>query len=409
MTETELDIIIKNGTILNEKQNLKERLQIKRDILLIVSKMNDNIFIMNLKMFNWKQKIITGETVLPKTGDDFEKYPDWLLDPLYIFCNNIEESARHISNELFALNHVHVKARNDIYCDRLNIDVDFEVVGIIVKTNNTLVKNINTVDLFGAKLNFNGIIMLPILLYDYIMPKFSYLNWKEELEIEPFLWKSMVEKWIKTDKTVYKREIIENSVSEKILNIIKNEKKGSYIFTGNYTYFMICKQNDNKTEYLGDFHIYHENPEEFIKLFPDFKVKEELHIYYFEKPSFKLLYNNVPVLTVYPLNYQMNYINIGGYNHTNYHGVLLFLLIEMLKADKKEADEICLNIGYLIKIKNSFPNHNYNHNYFEILQNICIGPKMTPHIEFKKKEWNKELTFFHRPDMINIEIIESDL
>ena len=38
MTETELDIIIKNGTILNEKQNLKERLQIKRDILLIVSK-----------------------------------------------------------------------------------------------------------------------------------------------------------------------------------------------------------------------------------------------------------------------------------------------------------------------------------------------------------------------------------
>ena len=71
--------------------------------------------------------------------------------------------------------------------------------------------------------------------------------------------------------------------------------------------------------------------------------------------------------------------------------VLLFLCLEMLRSGKKGSDDI----GYLIKTRN-----NSKSQKFEILQNVCVGPRTTPHIEFKKKEWNHELNFFHRPDKV---------
>ena len=87
----------------------------------------------------------------------------------------------------------------------------------------------------------------------------------------------------------------------------------------------------------------------------------------------------------------MNYIVCGGYKHVNYHGVLLFLCLEMLRSGKKGSDDI----GYLIKTKNHSKSPK-----FEILQNVCVGPRTTPQIEFKKKEWNHELNFIHRPDKV---------
>jgi hypothetical protein len=88
------------------------------------------------------------------------------------------------------MKHLYVKARNDIYPDRLNKDVNFEVAVVVVKTNPTITKHMDSVLLYGARLNFNGMLIVPILLYEYMTPKFNYLAWKENLEIEPFLWKN---------------------------------------------------------------------------------------------------------------------------------------------------------------------------------------------------------------------------
>lgn len=392
---SEIDTILKEGNYLSKK-DLETKLSVKRDVLSIVSKMKDNTFIMNLKMFDWKQKIVSGEI----TMSDDPSQAEWLLEPLYVYCDDIEESARYITNELFRMKHSYVKARNDIYPDRLNVDVNFEVAVIVVKTNPTITKNVESVLLYGARLNYNGMLMIPILLYEYITPKFNYLTWKENLEIEPFLWKAMIEKWNKhPDKIVYSPYTVATTdIHKSILSMIHKEADVSYIMTGYYTYHLMCGTENGP--YQGDYHIYHEQPDEFIMRIREsheVDVQEEEPIFYFEKKAYKIYFNKTLVLTIYHFNYSMNYIVYGGYKHVNYHGVLLFLCLEMLKTGKKGADDI----GYLIKTKNHSKSQK-----FEILQNICVGPRTTPQIDFKKKEWNHELNFIHRPDKV---VIDSDL
>ena len=165
---SEIDTIVKEGFV-PSKKDLQTKLSIKRDILSIVSKMKDNTFVMNLKMFDWKQKIVSGEI----TMTDDPSQAEWLLEPLSIYCDDIEDSARHIADELFRMKHPYVKARNDIYSDRLNVDANFELAAIIIKTNPTITKHIDSVLLYGAHLNFNGMLMVPILLYEYMTPKFN--------------------------------------------------------------------------------------------------------------------------------------------------------------------------------------------------------------------------------------------
>jgi hypothetical protein len=41
-------------------------------------------------------------------------------------------------------------------------------------------------------------------------------------------------------------------------------------------------------------------------------------------------------------------------------------------------------------------------NIFEILQNNQVGPNTTPFLDFKKKEYRKELTFYHKPEATGI-------
>lgn len=385
---SEIDSIVKDGRVFSKKE-IQTKLSVKRDILSIVSKMKDNTFIMNLKMFDWKQKIVSGEI----TMTDDPNQAEWLLEPLYVYCDNIEESARHIADELFRMKHPYVKARNDIYPDRLNVDVNFDVGIVVVKTNPIITKHVDSVLLYGARLNFNGMLMVPILLYEYITPKFNYFAWKENLEIEPFLWKAQIDKWNKhPDKIVYSPYAAISDIHKSVLILIHKETDGSYIMTGYYTYHLMCGVENGP--YQGDYHIYHEKPDDFIKKIREaheVDVQEEEPIFYFEKKSYKIYYNNTLVLTIYHLDYEMNYIMCGGYKHVNYHGVLLFLCLEMLKSGKKGADDI----GYLIKTKNHSKSPK-----FEILQNMCVGPRTTPYIEFKKKDWNRELNFIHRPDKV---------
>ena len=387
----QLKNIIEEGTKIRDNSiypTTSDKLNAKIAILQSIS--NTDSFVMNKKMFDWKKKLSKKEISISESPENI----DWLLDPILIFCNEPEETAKLICNKLFEKDFKFIRARNDIFPSRIIIDIEFEPNAYLIPINKSISKHDDNLQLYGAKLNMNGELMLPILLYEYITPKFNYEEWKFNLELEPFLWTNLQDKWVK--KGTKPISFSSNPISNKIFNLIKSEDEGSYLFTGNFTYFMMTNQTG---EYNGDYHIYHRNPLEFLKkiyeFLPELKIKEETPIYYFQDKYCHLVYNNEHVLSIYNLNFPLNFVRLGLYNHTNYHGLLLFLLIEAFKSPLKDYDDKISNIGYLIKSKNSYSGgHNFN-----ILQNNIIGPKTSPQLEFKIKEWNKELTFFYRPDI----------
>ena len=399
---TQLEEIIKEGTLLNEAQDYPtktQKLNLKIDCLHILSDQKD-IFVMNRKFFDWNKKLVDSKATV-------ENYAEWLLDPLLVFCNQPEDIARLLADELHKKKYKYVRARNDNYSSRLIVDVEFEVVAIINANNKTIQKHSKNLELFGSNININGLLLLPVFLYDYITPKFSWEQWKNNLLIEPFLWTPMMKNWEKSVSPIPPQNLPKNveKLSEKIFEAIKTEGEEDYVFTGFYTYSLMTSPN---VPYTGEYHIYHQNPMAFLKKINDrfidieVKMKEEPQIYYFHGKQYLIYFNGQLLLTIYELNYPINFIKLGVYNHTNYHGVLLFLLIDALKSPLKEYDEKCSYIGYLVKTRNIFlksiekePNVK---NIFEVLQNNQIGPNTSPYLNFKIKEFHKELTFYHKPE-----------
>jgi hypothetical protein len=403
---TQLEEIIKEGTLLNEAQDYPtktQKLNLKIDCLNILSDHKDT-FVMNRKFFDWNKKLVDSKATV-------ENYAEWLLDPLLVFCNQPEDIARLLADELHKKKYKYVRARNDNISSRLIVDVEFEVVAIINPNNKTIQKHSKNLELFGSNININGLLLLPIFLYDYITPKFNWEQWKDNLLIEPFLWTSMVKTWEKSVLPIPPQNLPKNmeKISEKIFEAIKTEDEADYVFTGFYTYSLMTSPN---IPYTGEYHIYHQNPMVFLKKINDrfldieVKMKEDSQIYYFQGKQYLIYFNGQLLLTIYELNYPINYIKLGVYNHTNYHGVLLFLLIDAFKSPLKDYDEKCAFIGYLVKTRNIFlksiekePNVK---NIFEVLQNNQIGPNTTPYLNFKIKEFHKELTFYHKPEKTGI-------
>jgi hypothetical protein len=403
---TQLEEIIKEGTLLNEAQDYPtktQKLNLKIDCLHILSDQKD-IFVMNRKFFDWNKKLVDSKVAI-------ENYAEWLLDPLLIFSNQPEDTARFLADELYKKKYKYVRGRNDNYTSRFIVDVEFEVVAIINPNNKTIQKHTKNLELFSSNININGLLLLPIFLYDYITPKFSWEQWKDDLLIEPFLWTQMMKTWEKSISPIPHQKLQKNieKISEKIFEAIKTEDEGEYAFTGFYTYSLMTSPN---IPYTGEYHIYHQNPITFLKKMNDqfteieIRVKEDSQTYYFQGKQYLIYFNGSLLLTIYELNYPINYIKLGVYNHVNYHGLLLFLLIDALKSPLKDYDEKCAYIGYLVKTRNIFlkkiekePNVK---NIFEVLQNNQIGPNITPYFDFKIREFNKELTFYHKPEKVGI-------
>ena len=409
-----LDNIVKEGTKLNETQivpTANQRLSLKVSILSILSKMSKDIFIMNRQFFYWKKRLVEGEINLPDSVEHFqkgefsEKLTDWLLEPLLIFCQNPEELAKTIADHLYEKKYKYVRARNDMYPTRLIVDVEFEIAAIINPTNSVLSKHVDKVELYGANVNMNGALMLPIFLYDYMTPKFNYEQWKNNLEIEPFLWQDIQKQWEKGVKPLQYPVV---DMSDKIFELIKTEKEEEYVFTGYYTYHMLTNP---QTIYNSEYHIYHVNPEEFLgkigKELDGLEVKEESKIYYFQSRTYIVMKDGKRILTLMELDFPINYVKLGVYRHTNFHGLQLFMLMDALKND---YDVKISNLGYIVKAKNIFLKKiganmledkgvNGIKNVFEVLQNNSVGMDTTPFLDFKKKEFNRELTFFYRPDI----------
>lgn len=392
----QLKLIIENGTKDNEKTitpTIDEKIKIKLDILSLLQQ--KDVFVMNKKFFDWKKKLVDKK--------ESSEQPEWLLEPLTIYCNDPEELAKKICDFLLEKEYKFIRARRDIFPQRIIVEVEFEINSIICPINKSLSKHTDYLQFYGANINSNGELLLPIFLYEYITPKFNYENWKSNLELEPFLWGGLQQKWIKRGVSA---PIYSNlDISKKMFELIKSEEEGSYLMTGYFTYFMMTNQ---KGEYNGNYHIYHREPLEFLKKIyekiPELTIREDPPIYYFQNTHYYLKHNNDHILTIYKLDYPMNFVRLGYYNHTNYHGLLLFLLLEGLKSTLKEYEHIVGQIGFLVKSKNSYTG---GHN-FDILQNNIIGPRTSPMLEFKLKEWNKELTdvFFYRPD--KVEVIEKE-
>ena len=389
----QLQLIIEEGKQINEKTitpTIEERFQNKIEILRLLK--DKDTFVMNKKFFIWKQKIENKEI------SSSEENTEWILDPLLIFCTNPEETSKMICDGLFQKDKKYIRYRNDVYLSRVIIDVDFEVMAYVSPVNKPLLKHTENFTFYNANINTNGALILPILLYEYITPKFSYEEWKNNLEMEPFLWNQLKQKWVKNGVNPPNFNKLE--ISQKILNVIKAEDESAYLFTGYFTYFMMINQ---KGDYQGDYHIYHRDPLDFLQKIhesiPDLKIKEEQPVYFFQTKQYTLVHNNDVVLTVYNLEFPLNFVRLGYFNHTNYHGLLMFLLIEAFKGKMREYDEKIGNIGYLIKYRNGYSGgHNFN-----ILQNNIIGPRTSPTLELRKKAWNKELKIFYRPDKVEIE------
>ena len=268
---TKLEEIIKEGTLLNEAQDYPTKIQklnLKIDCLHILSDQKDT-FIMNRKFFDWNKKLVDSKVAI-------ENYAEWLLDPLLVFCNQPEDTARFLADELHKKKYKYIRGRNDNYTSRFIVDVEFEVVAIINPNNKTIQKHTKNLELFGSNININGLLLLPIFLYDYITPKFSWEQWKDDLLIEPFLWTPMIKNWEKSISPIPQQKLQKNieKISEKIFEIIKTEDEGEYAFTGFYTYSLMTSPN---IPYTGEYHIYHQNPITFLKKmndrFTDIEIK----------------------------------------------------------------------------------------------------------------------------------------
>lgn len=387
-----LEDIIKTGTLENEKQNFptnEDKINFKVSLLNYLKDI-DNCFVMNLAFFEWKEKI--------QKVDVSKEYGEWLLEPLQVFCNNHQEVINQIATKFYEDGFNYVQVRNDIFEKRMILDVEFDQVAYFQENTKELGKLVKGYKLFESKVNLNPVLLMPIIYYQYITPRFSNSFWKKNLELEKYLWKD-----ITFEKYEFQAMNLENS--KKVYDLIKTEKNEDYLLSGNYTLSLLQEQE----EYSGDYLIFHKEPITFLKKvnenIPKLEIKIVKSPYYFFNDSYDIYSNNKKILTVYSLSYQFNYIQIGYHNHLNYQGLILMTLLEMIKEGKVNMNKI----GFILELKNKFLKENNikselshqgsRRNFFQILQSETIGTNMTPQLEFNMKSWNKELKGFYRPDL----------
>ena len=388
-----LEDIIKTGTLENESQNFPttdDKINFKVSLLNYLKDVK-NCFVMNLSLFEWKEKITKENINIQK------ECGDWLLEPLQIFCDNHQEVVNQMADKFFADGFNYVQVRNDIFEKRMILDVEFDQVAFFQENNKELSKLVKGYKLFESKVNLNPVLLMPILYYQYITPRYSNGFWKKNLELEKYLWD------FKFLNFEFKTKELE--ISKKIYDLIKTEKDEDYLLSGDYTLSLL----QGKENYKGDYLIFHQDPISFLKKVNENISKLEIKIiqspYYFFNESYDIYHSNQKILTVYPLKFQFNFIKIGYHNHLNYQGLILMTFLEMMKEGKVNMDKI----GFIIKLKNKFLKDNQikselahqgtRRNFFQILQSETIGTDLTPQLEFNKKSWNKELKGFYRPDL----------
>ena len=133
----------------------------------------------------------------------------------------------------------------------------------------------------------------------------------------------------------------------------------------------------------------------------DLKIEEKDGLYYFWDKEYRLLKNKKVILNIIPLEYVINTIRIGYENHGNYHSVIFIFLLKFIENN---GDFRYINmIKNLIKHKNSFikkdkaVSSELNKSKFEILNDKTVGQNNVPLLNFKIRQWNREVKFMYKP------------
>ena len=387
-----LALIIESGKkfIANQEYpNNLDKVKIKMDILHFCAE-KKNIFVTSKEFNFWKDTI--------KLDEENEEIPDWILSPLQIFTYDKVEFTKSICDYLFEKKYKYIRAKNDLYPQRFTLEVEFDIIAFIQENNSYLEKHLTYQNIYGSKFNTNNILILPIIYYEYITPKFNFETWTDNIKYEEEIWKN--KNFNKETELNLKNS---KNTSQKLLKIILNENENDYLFSGAYSYYNLLDK-----EYNGPITIYHIEPIEFLNKLnqeiDDLEVKNEDAIYYFyNKKYFVYNKNGDLILELYDFEFGFNYIRLGLENHTNYHGIILSLLINYLESDKKKSKLYENMIMSIFHSKELFLKKNkidscLKKSKYQVFQDKIIGKNQTPFLRFKKLEWNKELDFFYRPD-----------
>ena len=379
--------------IKNDEQNIKKSdISIKIHILKFLSDKKD-IFVTN-------KKLVELRSLKTKEFD----LKEWLNQPLEIFCNDIDQMTRDICDYLYKQNVEYLQSREDYYKTRNLIDASFEIVAFIQKNREQFQKFITKEKLYGTITTSNPTIILPYLYYQYITPNINFQTWEENIEIEQNLWNLFFELnsgVVCENKKTKDSDFIKTK--EEIIKILMNEKENTYLFTGEYTYEKLIdeKMGDNELD------VFLENPLDFISRNKDkledleLKIEEKDSLYYFWNKEYRLLKNKEVILNIIPLEYAINTIRIGYENHGNYHSVIFIFLLKFIENN---GDFRYINmIKNLIKHKNSFitkdntVSSELNKSKFEILNDKTVGQNNVPLLNFKIRQWNREVKFMYKP------------
>jgi hypothetical protein len=375
--------------IINKQTNeidKESRINISREIFKFLSTKN-NIFITNREFFTWNGDIHNA---------------NWLSSPLDIYAENIREFTNELCDHLYLQKFKYVRSRLDFFPNITTVEVEFEIVCRVIKSNKYIESNGTYEKLYNVKINTNPFLILPYLYFEYITPKFSFESWKDNIQLEKNIWESIsITENFNINKNFTKDPELKN-LQKNILR--KLEDRNDYLMTGEYSLFTML--NIDESDIYYPINILCVNIEELIDIIrqevSDKNItirSKEVEFYFWEK-EFEIFVGDKPFINIMTLDYGFNFVKMNYLNHTNFHGILLYLIIKKLQSDDKNSDKYFMALIKLL-IEGKSKSNELEISKFQILTDKIIGPIESPFLKYKIKEWNRELDYAYRPDKKN--------
>ena len=372
--------------IINKQTNeidKESRINISREIFKFLSTKN-NIFITNREFFTWNGDIHNA---------------NWLSSPLDIYAENIREFTNELCDHLYLQKFKYVRSRLDFFPNITTVEVEFEIVCRVIKSNKYIESNGTYEKLYNVKINTNPFLILPYLYFEYITPKFSFESWKDNIQLEKNIWESIsIVENFNINKNFTKDPELKN-LQKNILR--KLEDRNDYLITGEYSLFTML--NIDESDIYYPINILCVNIEELIDIIrqevSDKNItirSKEVEFYFWEK-EFEIFVGDKPFINIMTLDYGFNFVKMNYLNHTNFHGILLYLIIKKLQSDDKNSDKYFMALIKLL-IEGKSKSNELEISKFQVLTDKIIGPIESPFLKYKIKEWNRELDYAYRPD-----------
>lgn len=376
------------------KKNEPEKRKITLDILKFISehKNHEDYFVSNKKFFCKSDKDTDNEL--------------WLLEPINIYCKDVEILATELCDYLFAKKYKYVRGRSDINQNIILLEIDFEVIANIF----SLPKEFNLRNLreISNKISNVNIITKPYLTlaeiyFGYITPQINSDKWEENMKIENTILnyfdlpKKQIVKPTKQFKTL-------DEYHHRFLNKLE-EVKETYLLTGEYTIQSMLTTPVNMEKY--PIYLYTNNPEYFLDICKDLYPNEDISVtkkdsfLYFWDTLIEINVNGQNIVNLIKTEHKLTGIKMNFLYHTNFHGTLMFIYNQIIQDNLRERYYLDL-LHYLVESKHEYLARNnvneFDNHRFSIFNNQLFGEDMLPILNHRKREWNRENRFSYRPD-----------